>query len=236
MPEVKSSKGDKYQKMSELKNNEKENKNAVSDQEQPPESGDLIGENGEQTQFAGAADANQETEGEMKQILEQKERELSELKELMQRRQADFENYKKRCLRQEESNKKMLIRDIALDVISINDNLERASEAAVTIPEGKSLEDAHKSYVEGVVLISKSIDSMLAKYGITAIEAQDQSFDPNIHEAVEINMAPDVENDLVTKVYQKGFRMDDFILRTAKVCVTRPQPAGQNTQEQSEAQ
>lgn len=207
--------------MDETKNTEKQNPELAEEvtsnsveTEDKSDSGDDKSESGSKAEL-----------NELKGKIEAKDRELAELKDLMQRRQADFENYKKRCIRQEDTNKKMLIKDIALDVLEISDNLARASEAAVTIPEGKSLEDAHKSYVEGVGLISKSIEMMLAKYGITAIDSINQPFDPNVHEAVEINMSPEVDSVKVTKVYQKGFRMEDFVLRTSKVCVTRPQPS-----------
>jgi len=219
--------------MSECKDIEKENPNSPDVNE--PDAGiasESAGEKESEVKISGKKESQPDVEVLTKSLTE-KEKELAELKDLMQRRQADFENYKKRCTRQEETNKRMLIRDIALDVIQINDNLERASAAAATIPEGKSLEDAHKSYVEGVVIISKSIDAMLGKYGITAVDSLNQSFDPNVHEAVEINTSEEVQSDLVTKVYQKGFKMDDFILRTSKVCVTRPQPPSVKTDQKS---
>ncbi len=171
----------------------------------------------------------------MKDKIEKKEAEVSQLKDLLMRRQADFENYKKQSARQAEINKRMLIKDLAVDIIGINDNLIRASEAAVHVPEGENLEDAHKSYVEGVMMISKSIEEMLSKYGIEEIDAMEQHFDPNVHEAVEISMSEDVSQDTVTKVFQKGFKLDDFILRTSKVCVTKAMPKPAAKEDNGEA-
>lgn len=167
--------------------------------------------------------------------LKKKDEEIASLKELMLRRQADFENFKKRTVKQEENNKKHLIRGIALDIIEINDNLIRASESAVTVPDGDTLEHAHKSYVDGVLMISKSIESMLGKYGIEEIKADNEPFDPNYHEAIDISMSDDVQHDTVTKVFQKGFRFEEFIIRSAKVQVTKPAPkVVEKTEEQTE--
>lgn len=163
---------------------------------------------------------NQELVGQM----ESKEKEVQEIKDSMLRRQADFENFKKRMTKNAEQAKKLSIKDIAMDIIEINDNLLRASEAAENIPEGASLEEVHGSYVDGVLMISKTIETMLEKYGIEEIESENVEFDPNVHEAVEINMSEEVSNDTVTKVYQKGFKFDEFVIRSAKVCVTKPAP------------
>lgn len=168
----------------------------------------------------------------MKKTVEKKEEEVAQLKDLLMRRQADFENYKKQSARQSEMNRRILIKDIAVDIIGINDNLIRASEAAVHVPDGENLEDAHKSYVEGVMMISKSIQEMLGKYGIEEIDAMNQHFDPNVHEAVEIDMSDEVSEDTVTKVFQKGFKLDDFILRSSRVCVTRPLPKAEAPKEE----
>ncbi|MFW6365188.1 MAG: nucleotide exchange factor GrpE [Spirochaetota bacterium] len=173
---------------------------------------------------AGNSDTASDELIQLKETLAKKDLEIAQIKDLMMRRQADFDNYKKRTARQEEMNKRMLIKDIALDIIGINDNLIRASEAAEHVAEGEDLEKAHRSYVEGVLMISKSIEEMLRKYGIEEIDAIGRHFDPNVHEALEISMSEDVKDDTVTKVFQKGFRLDEFVLRSSKVCVTKPQP------------
>lgn len=155
--------------------------------------------------------------------IKKKSEEIAALKDLMQRRQADFENYKKRMIRMEEDNKKLAVKNIALDIITINDDLIRASEAAKAV-SGDALVDAHASYVEGVMIISKGIESALEKYGIVEIDSLDVPFNPVFHEAVEIIMGDGVLEDTVTKVYQKGFKLEEYILRCAKVQVTKPLP------------
>lgn len=152
--------------------------------------------------------------------------EMDVLKDTMLRRQADFENYKKRIAKQQGEVRKMAFRDIAQDIILINDDLLRAIEAFKNLP-GKSTEESHASFVEGVSMISRRIEETMKKYGVVEIDALNREFDPNLHEAVEIEMSDSEELDTVTKVYHKGFRIDDLVVRSAKVRVTkagRPKP------------
>lgn len=188
-----------------------------------------------------SAEDESSVEFQLKKVISEKDNEIMELnkevesiKELIQRRQADFENFKKRNLKLLEENKKFAIRDFALEIININDDLLRAIEVSRDIPEGESLEEAHNSFVEGVSMISGRIESTLNKFGITEIESLDLEFDPNLHEAVEIETCDSVECDTVTRVHQKGFRIDDLVVRSAKVKVTKP--SGQQTGEGGENQ
>ena len=71
-------------------------------------------------------------------------------------------------------------------------------------------------------MISKRIEETLGKYGIKEIDSIDLEFDPNVHEAVEIEMSTDVDHDTVTKVYQKGFSLEEVVLRSSKVRVSKP--------------
>jgi molecular chaperone GrpE len=148
--------------------------------------------------------------------------EMDNLKDTMQRRQADFENYKKRMAKQQGEYRKMHIRDFAHDIMEINDDLLRAIEASDSLAKNGSVEKSHRSFVEGVSMISNRIEETMKKYGVVEIDALNQAFDPNFHEAVEIEMSGDVDFDTVTKVYQKGFRIDDLVVRSAKVKVAKP--------------
>lgn len=143
------------------------------------------------------------------------------LKDLLQRRQADFENYKKRAAKLQEDYKKTAIRDFARDIININDDLIRAIEAAENLADSDT-DEARKSFSEGVNIISKRIVDTLGNYGIVEIESENMHFDPNFHEAIEIEDGEaGLEIDTVTKVHQKGFRLEDQVIRTAKVKVAK---------------
>ena len=166
---------------------------------------------------ACTAAADLKKEDELKKLTE----ELDTLKDLMQRRQADFENYKKRQMKIQQEQKKLAIKDFALDIIEINDDLLRAIEVSGAMEKGESLEASHRSFVDGVNMISRRIEDALAKYGIVEIDSLNLPFDPNFNEAVEIEMSADYPVDTVTKVHQKGFRIDDIVLRSARVKVAK---------------
>lgn len=143
------------------------------------------------------------------------------LKDLLQRRQADFENYKKRTAKLQEDYKKTAIKEFARDIIDINDDLIRAIEAAENLADPNA-EDTQKYFSEGVAIISKRIVETLENYGIVEIEAEGKPFDPNFHEAIEIGEADEnIDTDTVTRVHQKGFRLDELVIRTAKVKVAK---------------
>jgi molecular chaperone GrpE len=148
--------------------------------------------------------------------------EMDNLKDTMQRRQADFENYKKRVAKQQGEYRKMYLRDFAHDIMEINDDLLRAIDASNSLTKSGSIEKSHSSFVEGVTMISNRIEATMKKYGVVEIDALNQAFNPNFHEAVEIEMSGDVDFDTVTKVYQKGFCIDDLVVRSAKVKVAKP--------------
>ena len=148
-------------------------------------------------------------------------KEVETMKDLLQRRQADFENFRKRTVKMQEEYKKLAIKDFALDILNINDDLTRAIEASAVISEENS-SDASSSLIEGVKMTSKRLIETLGKYGIEEIDSDNKPFNPNYHEAVEIATDPDISLDTVTKVYQKGFKLDEYVVRTAKVKVTKP--------------
>ncbi len=143
------------------------------------------------------------------------------LKDLLQRRQADFENYKKRAAKFQEEYKKTAIKEFAKDIININDDLIRAVDAANNFSAPET-ENTGKYFSEGVAIISKRIIETLANYGIVEIEAEGKPFDPNFHEAIEIGDADqNIDTDTITKVYQKGFKLDELVIRPSKVKVTK---------------
>ena len=155
------------------------------------------------------------------------------MKDLMMRRQADFENYKKRALKSQEDFKKFIIKEFALEIIKINDDLLRAVESSSSIKPDETLEASHKSFVDGVGIISKRIEDTLKNFGVEEINCLNAEFNPNFHEAVEMVSSADVTADTVTKVHEKGFKIDDIVVRTAKVKVARPEKSSVKMEEET---
>ncbi len=160
----------------------------------------------------------------LKAELCKKDQEIASLKDVLLRNKADFDNFRKRIAKTEEQNKKMSVVGIAGEIIKINDDLIRTVEAANSMSAESSAEDVKKAFSEGVVIIAKEIASLLQKHFISEIEAENCPFDPNCHEAVEIDMQDGIDTDTVTKVYQKGYKLEDFVIRSAKVKVSKPMP------------
>jgi len=154
--------------------------------------------------------------------LVKKNEEIEALKDVLKRRQADFENYKKRLAKSQEEYRNLAIRDMSMDIIANNDDLLHAVDAAGAVSDNCTVAEARTAFLDGVLMISRQVEEMLRKYGIEEIESIDREFDPALNEAVEIDESPDVERDTITKVYRKGFRMGDTVVRAAKVRVSRP--------------
>ncbi len=158
----------------------------------------------------------------LEEELEKKTKEIETLTDTMKRRQADFENYKKRMIKTQDEQKKLAIRDFALDIISINDDLLRAYDSSCSISREKTVDEVCNTFSKGFSLISKSVEETLKKYGIEEIDSLNKNFDPKCNEAIETEDSENVDCDTISKVHQKGFRLDEYVLRPAKVKVSRP--------------
>jgi molecular chaperone GrpE len=123
---------------------------------------------------------------------------------------ADFENYRKRAARDQESLVARAHERLVKALLPILDDLERALEAAPAHEEA-TLE-------EGVSLVHRSLADLLAREGLDEI-ATDGAFDPHVHEALLSQPAEDAEPGSVLQVLQKGYRLGDVVVRPARVIV-----------------
>jgi len=160
-------------------------------------------------------------------------KEIDTLKDLLQRRQADFENFRKRTVKLQEDYKKLAIKDFAYDIINVNDDIMRAIEASENLT-GQESTDSKDSFIQGIKLVSKRIEEILNKYGIEEIDAENKPFNPQYHEALEIESSEEHSEDTVTRVYQKGFKLDEHLVRSAKVKVSKPAPKKSEGTEEDE--
>ena len=138
--------------------------------------------------------------------------ENEELIDTLQRLKAEFDNYRKRAARDQESLVARANERLVKELLPILDDLERALEAAAEHEEAK-LE-------EGVRLVHRALADLLAKEGLAEIET-DGKFDPHVHEAL-LSQPSDAEEGSVIEVVQKGYTLGDRVLRPARVVVARP--------------
>jgi len=128
---------------------------------------------------------------------------------------AEFENYRKRVLRDQESLVARAHERLVKELLPVLDDLERALAAAEEHEEAK-LE-------EGVRLVHRELDDALAREGLAEIETDGQ-FDPHVHEAL-LSQPSSEEEGTVIEVVQKGYKLGDRVLRPARVVVAAPQEA-----------
>ena len=128
----------------------------------------------------------------------------------LQRVAADFDNYKKRAIRERDQLVARAAERLVKELLPVLDDLERALDAANEHEEAK-LE-------EGVRLVNRALADALVKEGLTEIET-DGAFDPHVHEALLSQPGDGVESGAVLQVLQKGYRLGDRVLRPARVIV-----------------
>lgn len=162
-----------------------------------------------------AEDAAEDNDGveTLKKKLMDKEEEVKDYFNRLQRLQADFVNYKKRVEKEKSDIYQYANEKLAEDLLSIIDNLERAVSAA-------SQEDKGNNLFQGIQLVLKQMNDTLARHGIEEIEALNQPFDMNFHHAVAQEEA-DTEAEIVTEVFQKGYKINNKVLRPAMVKVAK---------------
>jgi molecular chaperone GrpE len=148
------------------------------------------------------------------------EQERDEFRTLLQRTRADFENYQKRAQRDMAQERRYCHDRLALDVLPILDNFERAVAAAKQAGETGPL-------VQGVAMIQVQVLDALKRHGITRIEAQGQPFDPNLHQAVMQQPSPEQPPNIVLQVLEQGFMIHDRVLRPARVVVSIAPPGNE---------
>jgi len=129
---------------------------------------------------------------------------------LAQRVQADFDNYRKRAIRDQERLVAHAHERLVRELLPVLDDLERALEAAEQHEEAK--------LVEGVKLVEQSLRNALQKEGLVEIDT-DGAFDPHVHEALLTQPGGDTESGSVLGVVQRGYRVGDKVVRPARVIV-----------------
>lgn len=150
------------------------------------------------------------------------EENLSTTKDLLVRRQADFDNFRRRVLKERQDNQNYGHENFVKELLPVVDNLERALEHAKD-NEGTEI---LAGLLEGVELVSRELVACLQKNGVTPIEAAGKMFDPTVHEAM--GQAPDgsVPPNTVVQVFQNGYELRDHLLRPARVIVAMAPPEG----------
>jgi len=143
----------------------------------------------------------------------EKNKQLNELKDKWLRSVAEFENYRKRTRKEWELLKQQSRTEVILEILSIVDDFERAFSAVGGAD--------HTGFVDGVQLIYNSFVDALGRLGVKEIDAHRAPFDPGLHMAVGQLETSEVDSGHVAEVIQKGYLLDDAVIRPARVIVAK---------------
>ncbi len=133
-------------------------------------------------------------------------------KDQLLRARAEFDNYRKRVARDAEQLRRTAAQDLLRDLLAVADNLERALEHAGASDDG--------GVAEGVRMVLRQMQDLMASRGVAAIPAAGEAFDPNLHEALAMQPSDDCPAGTVLVEFQKGYTLDGAVLRPAKVVVS----------------
>ncbi len=157
----------------------------------------------------------------LKHKLEEKFKEVEENKELALRIKAEFDNYKKRVLKEDDEKICLANESLIRRLLSVVDTFERALNIE------KKEDEKFISFYNGIQLIYKQLLDIFLESGLTVISPEKGDlFDPAVHEAVMMEDVKGHKNDIVLEVLEKGYKLSARLLRAAKVKVGRSGHAG----------
>jgi molecular chaperone GrpE len=152
---------------------------------------------------------------EMETRLESLEQEAKDSYDRFLRVSAEFENYKKRAVREMDDFRKFANENFVKAMLPVIDNLDRAIETS------SSNEQTIGSVVEGVSMTLKEILKVFEQFNVKAFDSLGKTFDPNFHQAVMQEETEDHPENTVIHELQKGYMMHDRLIRPAMVVVSK---------------
>ena len=137
---------------------------------------------------------------------------IAELNERIVRLTADFDNFRKRAQRDKDEARQFANQGLLERLLPILDNFEMALTA---------VKDADSSVRDGVQMILDQLLSVLKESGVEPVDALGQPFDPNLHEALSQEETTDAEEGTVVQQVQCGYKLNDRLVRPARVVVAK---------------
>jgi molecular chaperone GrpE len=135
---------------------------------------------------------------------------------------AEMDNLRKRTRREVEDARRFGLAGVIRPLLEVHDNFDRALLAAADTAAGADGDAALASLRTGVEMVAQSLWQALVDQGVREIAAEGRDFDPRVHEAVAQQPAPaGVASGVVLQVVQKGYILDELVLRPARVIVAQ---------------
>ncbi|MBK2124246.1 nucleotide exchange factor GrpE [Fangia hongkongensis] len=149
------------------------------------------------------------------------EQKVLEAKDSVLRAHAEMENIRRRAQKDVESAHKYSLEKFANALLPVLDSMEKAVEAAAHAQNAEEMAKGVTSMAEGVELTMKMLVDTMEKFGVEQIDPQGEAFDPNEHEAMAMQPHPEFDDNQVMDVFQKGYKLNNRIVRPARVVVVK---------------
>ncbi|WDE03603.1 nucleotide exchange factor GrpE [Thalassomonas viridans] len=175
----------------------------------------------EETLGAAAATISPEQEkiNELELALAAAQATVADQKDSVIRAKAEVDNIRRRAAQDVEKARKFALEKFATELLPVIDNMERAI-ASVNVED-----ETQKAIAEGVELTLQSLLSAINKFGVTAVDPQDQPFNPELHQAMSMQEVEGVAPNTVIAVMQKGYELNGRLIRPAMVMVSKAAPS-----------
>ena len=157
-----------------------------------------------------ATEEQAEENNEAQELVAKKDEEINALNDRYQRLLAEYDNFKKRTVKEKEAIYVDSVRDTVAELLPVIDNLLRAVDA---------FKDKESDECKGVAMVLKQTEDIFAKIGVTEIEAVGQQFNPEFHNAVMHVDDDSFEDNTVVEEFQKGYIYKDKVIRYSMVKV-----------------
>jgi molecular chaperone GrpE len=165
-----------------------------------------IGDGGGFSETGSSADGDLDSVDFLRQQLQE-----AETKAL--RYQADLDNFRRRTRREVDEQLKYAPLPLMSELVDLLDNLHRALDVA-------SSDSGSNGLVEGVKMVAAQFSETLHQNGCKPIEALNQKYDPNLHQAVQMLPHPEVPADHISHVFRAGYQLHDRVIRPSQVVVS----------------
>ena len=137
---------------------------------------------------------------------------IEELTNRLLRLQADFENFRRRTATEKEQLSTFVTAGVVGKFLKVLDNFERAEASAAKATDMEGV-------ITGMQKIRRQFEATFSELKVEEIPAQDQKFDPQLHEAVMRGHNPELEDEIIDMVFEKGYKLGDKVIRHSKVRV-----------------
>ena len=189
---------------------------AAENQQTAPVSAETRADNAVNNGSPESATGSEAAKPDKDAVIADLEAKIADLNDQYLRKAADFENFRKRMNREKQEISEFANQSLILDLLPVMDDFERAIKSAETSKD-------FTSFFEGISMIEKRLSTQLEnKWGLKRFDSAGQPFDPNRHEALQMEKAAGIEEAMVKEDFVKGYMLKDRVIRFAKVKVLMP--------------